>query len=170
LEKEKNMLKSLLKEIFITMITATVLMPTETVFAGSQNIQSYLPPSFKDSDRLAKIHAVLPEIDEMYKEYAEKNHFPGYAYGIMVDGQLVYSRAGGFINLDKKTPATAQSMFRIASITKSFTAIAILRLRDENKLKLDDPVYIYIPEIKDQQLTADASVITIRDLLTHSAG
>lgn len=133
-------------------------------------MQSYLPPSFNDSERFAKLQAVFPEIDQMYKEYAEKNHFPGYAYGIMVDGQLVCSGAEGFIDLDKKIPATVQSMFRIASITKSFTAMAILRLRDENKLKLDDPVYIYIPEIKDLQLTADAPAITIRDLLTHSAG
>ncbi len=152
------------------MITTTVLVPTETIFAGSQNIQSYLPPTFNDKDRFAKIQAILPEIDEMYKEYAEKNHFPGYAYGIIVDGQLAYSGGGGFIDLEKRTPATAKSMFRIASMTKSFTAMAILRLRDENKLKLDDPVDIYIPEIKNQQLTEDAPIITIRDLLTHSAG
>lgn len=154
----------------ITIAAAISLLSSDTVFASGQNMQPYLPPSFNDSDRLAKIQALFPEIDQMYKEYAEKNHFPGYAYGMMVDGQLVYSGAGGFIDLDNKTPATAQSMFRIASMTKSFTAMAILRLRDENKLQLDDPVYIYIPEIKDQQLTADAPVITIRDLLTHAAG
>lgn len=164
------MLKSLLKRIFMSMIATLPLASAEAVSADDQNRQTFLPPSFSDSDRLAKIKALFPEIDQIYREYAEKNHFPGYAYGIMVDGQLVHSGAGGFIDLDKKTPATAQSMFRVASITKSFTAMAILRLRDENKLQLDDPVQAYIPEIKHQQLTADAPVITIRDLLTHSAG
>ncbi|MBS3922737.1 MAG: beta-lactamase family protein [Nitrosarchaeum sp.] len=136
----------------------------------SQNVQSYFPPSFEDSDRLAKIQALFPEIDTMYREYAEKNHFPGYAYGILLDGQLVSSGSRGFIDLDKKIPATSKSMFRIASLTKSFTAMAILKLRDEGKLKLDDPISVYIPEIQKQQLTKDAPVVTIRDLLIHSAG
>ena len=124
-------------------------------------MQSYLPPFFNDNNRCKKIQSIFPEIEQMYKEYAEKNHFPGYAYGIMVDGQLVHSGAGGFIDLDKNIPATTQSMFRIASMTKSFTAMAILKLRDENKLRLDDPVSMYIPEIKYQQLTSDAPVTTL---------
>lgn len=163
------MVKSLLKNLFTSIVTKTIA-PIKSSLANRQKIQPYLPPSFTDSDRLAKIQAVFPEIDAMYKDYAEKNHFPGYAYGIMLDGKLVYSGSGGFIDLDKKIPASPQSMFRIASMTKSFTALAILKLRDEGKLKLDDPVYHYIPEIQKQQLTEDAPVITIRDLLIHSAG
>src|SRR6202023_1605842 len=103
----------------------------------------------------------LPIIDSIYKQYAEKNHFPGYAFGIMVDGQLIYTGSGGYTDIKKHTPVTPQSLFRIASMTKSFTAMAILKLRDEGKLKLDDPVYLYIPEIKNQKLTHDPPVITI---------
>jgi CubicO group peptidase (beta-lactamase class C family) len=55
-------------------------------------------------------------------------------------------------------------------MSKSFTAMAILKLRDEGKLKLDDPVAQYIPEMKGQQLTKDAPVMTVRNLLSHSAG
>jgi CubicO group peptidase (beta-lactamase class C family) len=88
----------------------------------------------------------------------------------MLDGKLVYSGAGGFADIEKKVPATTQTMFRIASMSKSFTAMAILKLRDEGKLKLDDAVEKYIPELKGQRLTSDAPVITIRNLLTHSAG
>ena len=64
-----------------------------------------------------------------------------------MDGRLVYSGSGGYADIKKKIPATSQSMFRIASMTKSFTAMATLKLRDEGKLRLDDPVYLYIPEI-----------------------
>lgn len=131
--------------------------------------QTYLPPSFDQTDRLLKIKSFLPTLDAMYNECSEKNHLPGYAFGIMVDGRLIHSKGSGFIDLDKKIAATPQSMFRIASMTKSFTAMAILKLRDENKLRLDDPVHLYIPEIKNDFMK-DASVITIRDLLTHSAG
>jgi CubicO group peptidase (beta-lactamase class C family) len=142
----------------------------ESDFTRSHDVQSYLAPNFQDADRLAKIQAILPEIDRMYREYAEKNHFPGYAYGILLDGQLVYSGSEGFTDLDREIAATPQSMFRIASMTKSFISMAILKLRDEGKIKLDDPIALYIPEMQDQQFIKDASIITIRDLLTHSAG
>lgn len=158
------MFKGLLKKIFIS--TVAVL----PFIANGHSKQSYLPPIFVDKDRLSKIQAAFPIVDKMYKEHAEKNHFPGYAFGIVVDGKLVHSGSGGYADINKKTPVTTGSMFRVASITKSFTAMAILKLRDEGKLKLDDPVYLYIPEIKHQQLTEDAPVITIRHLLTHSAG
>ena len=136
----------------------------------NQNVQTYSPPFFVEEDRLAKIQVLFPEIDAMYKEYAEKNHFPGYAYGILLDGQLVHSGGRGFANLEEKIPATPKSMFRIASITKSFIAMAILKLRDEGKLHLDDPIDLYIPEMQNRKLTQDSPLITLRDLLTHSAG
>jgi CubicO group peptidase (beta-lactamase class C family) len=139
--------------------------------ATAQNPNAaYQPPAFADAARAEKIAAYFPLVEKIYREYAEKNHFPGYAFGIVLDGQLIFSGSGGYTDIDKKIPATAKSMFRIASMSKSFTAMAILKLRDEGKLKLDDPVYFYIPEMKGQQLTSDAPVITVRNLLTHSAG
>jgi CubicO group peptidase (beta-lactamase class C family) len=137
---------------------------------AGRNIQAYLPPVFLEADRLARMQAFFPEVDAMYRDYAEKNHFPGYAYGIVLDGQLVYSGSGGFINLEKKIPVTSKSMFRIASMTKSFTAMAILKLRDVGKIRLDDPIDLYIPEMQNQKITNDSPSITIRDLLIHSAG
>lgn len=121
--------------------------------------------------RLAAIQDTYGVIDKLFSDYAEKNHFPGFTYGLVVDGKLVHTATYGFTDLDKKTPVTIHSDFRIASMTKSFAAMAILKLRDEGKLKLDDPVYLYIPEMKKQtNLTSDAPAITIRHLLTHAAG
>lgn len=131
---------------------------------------SYALPEYSDQQRLEKVQQVFPKIKKIYEDYAKKNHFPAFAFGIMVDGKLVYSGAEGYINIEKKIPTDVHSMFRIASITKSFTAMAILKLRDNGQLKLDDPVSLYIPEIKNQHLTSDSPEITIRDLLTHSAG
>ncbi|MDB6081063.1 MAG: class beta-lactamase-related serine hydrolase [Chlamydiia bacterium] len=133
-------------------------------------MQPYLPPYFIQQDRLSRVQAVLPQIDALYRECAEKNHIPGFAYGIIVDGKLIHTGYSGIANLEKKTPVTAQSMFRIASMTKSFTALSILKLRDENKLRLDDPISLYFPEMKGQKLIDDVPVSTIRDLLTHAAG
>jgi len=142
-----------------------LLLITTSAFA------QYKPAAFTDPDRMKKIEAAFPVIDKLYKQYAEENHWPGMAYGIVVDGKLVHSGNTGYTNVADKTPVTSQSDFRIASMTKSFTAMAILKLRDEGKLKLDDPAYLYIPEMKEiKYLTKDATPVTIRHLLTHSAG
>jgi CubicO group peptidase (beta-lactamase class C family) len=141
------------------------------LFCSSTFAQTYKPPVFTDPDRLKKIEATYPVIDKIYKEYAEQNHFPGLVYGIVVDGKLVHSAGVGYTDLANKTEANSQSDFRIASMSKSFTAMAILKLCDEGKLKLDDPVYLYIPEARNmKRLTKDAPPLTIRHLLTHTAG
>lgn len=133
--------------------------------------QAYKPPVFTDPDRLKKMEATFPVIDQIYKDFAEKNHWPGVAYGIVVDGKLVHTGGLGYTNINAKIKVDSTSDFRIASMTKSLTAMAILKLRDEGKLKLDDPAYLYIPEMKGMHYpTKDATPVTIKNLLTHSAG
>lgn len=139
--------------------------------APSSNASTYQPPFFKDASREEKINALLPVIDKMYKRYAQEKKFPGMAFGIVVDGRLLYAGNTGYTNLAEKIPVSSASLFRIASMSKSFTAMAILKLREEGKLRLDDAASRYIPVLKDMSLlAADAPPITIRDLLTHSAG
>ena len=133
--------------------------------------QTYRPSVFTEPDRLKRIEAIYPLVDRLYKDYAEKNHWPGMAYGIVVDGKLVHTGSMGYTDINAKILADSKSDFRIASMTKSLTAMAILKLRDEGILKLDDPAYLYIPEMKRiHYLTKDATPITIRHLLTHSSG
>jgi CubicO group peptidase (beta-lactamase class C family) len=136
---------------------------------------SYVPAGFADTGnsdhREQKIRSACAVIDSIYKKYAEENHFPAIAFGIVANGQLVYKNSYGYTDIAKKIPATPASLFRIASMSKSFTCMAILKLRDEGKLNLDDPAYLYIPELKNLKYpAADAPVITIRHLMTHSAG
>lgn len=132
---------------------------------------SYHPAVFTDPGRMEKIMQARPVIDKMFRDYADSNHLPGVAYGLVVDGKLVYSGSIGYTNIEKKIPVTSSSLFRIASMSKSFAAMAILKLRDEGKLSLDDPAYRYIPELKGLKYpTADAPAISIRHLLSHGAG
>ncbi len=89
----------------------------------------------------------------------------------MVDGKLVHTGSVGYTDVARKTPATTQSLFRVASMSKSFTAMAILQLRDAGQLSLDDRADQYIPELKNAKLlTTDSPPITITHLLTHAAG
>ena len=129
------------------------------------------PPAFADSNRAAKLAAAYPEIDRLMRAFAEQSHVPGIAYGVIVDGTLAHVGVAGLRDVATKAPVDSVTVFRIASMTKSFTAVAILQLRDAGKLSLDVPAERYVPQLaRLRYATADAPKITIRDLLSHSAG
>jgi CubicO group peptidase (beta-lactamase class C family) len=128
-------------------------------------------PRFTDPDRRAKLEKAFPEVDRIVQEFTTANHVPGAAWGIVVDGELAHVGVTGYRDLPSKSPVTKDSVFRIASMTKSFTAISILKLRDEGKLSLDDPAERYVPELKGLVYpTSDSPKITIRHLLSHATG
>ena len=115
--------------------------------------------------------AVLAEVDKIFADWRLSAHAPGLVYGIVADGRLVALRGMGVQDPQAPTPVTADSLFRIASMSKAFTALAILKLRDEGKLSLDAPAELYVPEIKNWAYpTSDSPRITVRNLLTHTAG
>ncbi len=117
------------------------------------------------------LRQTIPVVDSIYRSFAAQYHSPGLAYAIVYGGDVVHTGTLGYTDIQQQIPVTPSSVFRIASMTKSFVAAAILQLRDAGQLKLDVPVAHYIPEMGDQRLlTTDAPEITIRHLLTHSAG
>jgi CubicO group peptidase (beta-lactamase class C family) len=132
---------------------------------------AYPPPRFTDPERLSKLESALPEVDRIFRDYASSKRIPGMVWGVVIDGQLVHVGTSGVQDLDSKAPVTAETEFRIASMTKSFTTLAILKLRDQGKLSLDDPVSKWLPEFAHMPLpTRDTAPLRIRQLLSHSAG
>lgn len=132
---------------------------------------AYQPFYFKDNDRLNNIRGLEPLIHKVFENLSANKKIPGIAYGIVVDDSLIIASSIGQININKKNSSTIESSFRIASMTKSFTAMSILKLRDEGKLSLDDPISTYIPEMSDLIYpTKDSRIIDIRNLLTMTAG
>jgi D-alanyl-D-alanine carboxypeptidase len=95
---------------------------------------------------------------------------PGVAVGVVSDQELIWSRGFGFADIKAKLPMTAKTKFRMASNSKLFTAIAIMQLREEGKLGLDDPVVKYLPWFKAKPAGDDDGPITIEQLLSHSSG
>lgn len=133
--------------------------------------QAYMAPRFTDDQRRAKIESVVAEVDQVFLEAAAERKFPGFVWGVVLDGELVHTGATGFANVEQKTRAAADTRFRIASMTKSFTALAILKLRDAGKLSLSDPVEKFLPEFRAvTPLTNDSPPITLRHLLTMTPG
>ncbi|MDH4132666.1 MAG: serine hydrolase [Gemmatimonadota bacterium] len=95
---------------------------------------------------------------------------PGASMAVVHDQELVWSRGFGYANPDKKSPATPQTIYSICSISKLFTSVGVLQLRDAGKLRLDDPVASHLPWFTIKDTVPDGPPVTIEGLLTHSSG
>jgi CubicO group peptidase (beta-lactamase class C family) len=128
-------------------------------------------PRFTDPARRAKLEATFPEVEKAFERFRQERGIPGLVFGIVIDGDVALVKGSGVRDRKSNDPVTADTVFRIASMTKSFTAMSILKLRDEGKLSLDDPAAKWIPQLSQLHYpTRDTRPITIRDLLTHGAG
>jgi D-alanyl-D-alanine-carboxypeptidase/D-alanyl-D-alanine-endopeptidase len=115
--------------------------------------------------------AVFADVDKTMENYRLDGHIPGMVWGIVQGNRLVHVGVGGVQDIDTKRPVNADTLFRIASMTKAFTALSILRLRDDGKLALDAPADTYVPEMSGWKYpTEDSPRIRVRELLTHTAG
>lgn len=117
------------------------------------------------------IEQLAPEIDVLFAKFQADAHVPGLVYGVVKDGKLAYVKGSGVQELNDKRSVTPDTLFRIASMTKAFTALSILSLRDQGRLSLDDLAEKHIPEMKGWKYpTADSPRIRVRDLLHHVGG
>lgn len=103
-------------------------------------------------------------IDSLFSKYDDV-HSTGISVMIIEKGKIVYDRAYGLAEIETRTKAAANTNYRIASITKSFTAMAIMMLRDQDKLQLEDPLTKFFPSVPEF-----GKQITIRQMLNHTSG
>jgi CubicO group peptidase (beta-lactamase class C family) len=131
------------------------------------------PPRMPDAppSRSRAMEDALRRVDEIADSLHAGWKVPGVAYGVVLGDRLVHARGLGTLRGGEEATPRADSAFRIASMTKSFTAATVLQLRDEGRLRLDDPITDYVPEMGGVRLpTTDSPPITIRHLLTMTAG
>ena len=106
-----------------------------------------------------------------YRDALKKSGIAGSSLMIVRDGQIVAHAEDGLRNVDAREPVTPDTIYHWASITKTFTGIAIMQLRDRGLLSLDDPVVKYVPELRQvHDPFGDVAAIKIRHLMAHSAG
>jgi serine-type D-Ala-D-Ala carboxypeptidase/endopeptidase len=117
------------------------------------------------------VATLAPQIETIFTEWMQAQHIPGLVYGIVRDGRLITAKGLGTQDQNANASVTADSRFRIASMSKAFTALAILKLRDAGKLSLEAPAETYVPELRGWKYpTSDSPKVTVRDLLHHNAG
>jgi len=144
---QKNSIVSRALTLLFALLLTTGIFQTLTVQA-----QTELSPELKT------------KIDEIATKSLEASGVPSASVAVVRNGQIVYLKAYGDSRLDPKTPAATAMRYSIGSISKQFTAAAILLLQEEKKLSLDDKVGKYLPDL------TRANEVTIRQLLSHTSG
>ncbi len=117
-----------------------------------------------------EIRAAIALADALIAGEQRDRKVPGISAGIVYDQALIWQRGYGYANLEAKIPADANTVYRVASITKLFTATMLMKLRDEGKLSLDDPIEKYLPEFKIKSPFPGARPPTFRQVASHAAG
>ena len=112
----------------------------------------------------------LTVLDRWIEKQVEYHRLPGLSIAIVYDQDIVWAKGYGFSDVEGKIPATPSTVYRMGSVTKVFTSSAIMMLRDQGKLRLDDPVSKYLPWFRIDNPFPDSPEITIRQLLTHTSG
>jgi CubicO group peptidase (beta-lactamase class C family) len=121
--------------------------------------------------KAAAVADVTGKLEERVAAFVKEHRLPGAAAGIVVEDELAWSFGYGYADVETKRPHDAQTVFRIASITKTFTATAVLQLRDESKLHLDDPAVRFLPELAAASSAfGPIETVTLRRMLSHESG
>ncbi len=111
------------------------------------------------------------KVTAFYHDRLQQAGIVGSSLAIVKDGRVVAEQFEGYQDLDAKRPVDADTIYHWASITKTFTGIAIMQLRDRRLLSLDDPIVKYVPELRAvHDKFGDLSQVTIRQLMSHTAG
>jgi serine-type D-Ala-D-Ala carboxypeptidase/endopeptidase len=119
----------------------------------------------------SSVQSAAAGLDPVFEDFARERHVPGLVYGVVHGGRLVYVRSFGVQDVDSRRPVTPATVFRIASMTKNFTALGVLKLRDEGRLALDAPVETYVHRARPWRgATGDSPKLTVRHLLGHMGG
>jgi CubicO group peptidase (beta-lactamase class C family) len=109
-----------------------------------------------------------PDVDSIFADLTKAGS-PGCALGIYRDGKIIYAKGYGLANIDESVPITPQTVFDVGSVSKQFTAASILLLERQGKLRLNDDVHKYVPELPDYSAQGGQK-ITILQLLNHTSG
>lgn len=138
------------KQILTTVLSAFIIVCVST--SNLRAFQAYTHTELTD------------KVDELFKQWNKKDS-PGAALGIFKDGRIIYARGYGMANLEYNIPITSQSVFRVGSVSKQFTAMCIALLAEQGKISLDDDIRKYLPEMPEFD-----TPVTIRHMIHHTSG
>src|SRR5260370_13150127 len=127
--------------------------------AGPAAAQPATPPKYAPA---------IAELDKFIARELEAKRLPAVSIALVDDQTIVWAKGFGFADAEKKVPATADTVHRVGSVSKLFTDLAVMKLVEAGKLKLDEPITTYLPDFAPKN--PSGKPITLRQLMTHHAG
>jgi CubicO group peptidase (beta-lactamase class C family) len=115
------------------------------------------------------LDSLLKTLPVTCKSLMEQRGWPSLSIAVVLDQKIIYSDAFGYADVDKQIPATTKTIYRIASMTKLFSATMLMQLAERGKVNLNDPLIKYIPSYKPKYFP-NSGPTTLRQLATHTSG
>ena len=143
---------------------AAVLVISAALTASAQDSSSDTPPDPQAQREALRLIDVWLESQQVYQR------LPALSAAVVQGDQVVWAKGYGALDSEHRIPATAQTLYSICSISKLFTAIALMQLWETDRVRLDEPVTVYLPWAHLKPLAEESVPITLRALLSHSAG
>jgi CubicO group peptidase (beta-lactamase class C family) len=147
------------------------IIATIGTVVGLAALASSRMPASLEARASAEVERAWPAITEFYSDRLDRAGIVGSSLVFVKDGEIAARTSHGFQDLDTRKPVDDDTIYHWASITKTFTGVAIMQLRDRKLLSLDDPAVKYVPELSAvHNPYGDMSQVTIRHLMSHSGG
>jgi len=156
--------------ILVRLVMTAGVLCVVTMAAPHSNVRAQAPAAPANVARDADVLGAQRLFSAWLEGRVLYRHLPGISVGVVADQELIWATGFGFADTGKQVPMTPQTKFRMASHSKLFTATAIMQLREQGKLRLDDPVSKYLPWFQVKAAESEDPPITLEELLTHSSG
>ncbi len=172
--KNRNFLKTAVLLLVVLTISCQPTQKADNILS-SFLVEGFPEEAGMSTDRINKI-------DGLVQEYIDNGLIPGAVGLVARDGKIVYHKAFGMRDIEDNDPMEKDDIFRIASMSKAITSVAVMMLYEDGKFLLNDPISKYIPEFKDPEILVKSNPdgtyeskpaeheITVRHLLTHTSG
>ncbi len=157
-----------------TAVTSLLILLLSVALASGGGVRSQMPKA--EPEALGLDPVALNEATALLRQLVAEQKIAGAVAAVARKGQVAYLEAVGVQDLETRAPMTPRTLFRIYSMTKPVTAVAVMMLHDEGRFRLDDPVAKYLPEFGDVRVgrgpasRPPARPITVEDLLLHTSG
>lgn len=117
-----------------------------------------------------EVGAALKLLEAQLEADRAQLKIPGLSAAVVLDQEILWTRGFGYADVERRIPATPQTLYRVGSITKLFTATMLMQLREQGKLQLDDPLTEHLPELRRGGRSRELSQVTLRQLVSHTSG
>lgn len=146
-------------------ILAAILLVLAVTPAAPSRVIPSVAPSLQPGGHRPQFEAAIAKADADMLHLQEANGLPALQVAVLVEGKIVFSKAYGFADLDSRDPATTETQFRIASVSKAITGAVLARLAARGEIELDQPLLEYVPDLPEHW-----KGITARHLASHTSG